>query len=129
VESRHKDFAKGDNRPLLFRWQTYAVSDGKDLRKLDPVAAPITHGPGHLGHARLTAYAGLLTIGKPKPGETVVVAAATGPVGATVGQIAKIKGARAVGIAGGTEKLQFRCPAVRLRCDDRPSRARTGWSA
>jgi NADPH-dependent curcumin reductase CurA len=107
VESRHKDFAKGDIALSYSGWQTHAISDGKDLRKLDPAAAPVTTALGILGMPGFTAYAGLLTIGKPKPGETVVVAAATGPVGATVGQIAKIKGARAVGIAGGAEKCSF----------------------
>ena len=107
VESRHKDFAKGDIVLSYSGWQIYAISDGKDLRKLDPAAAPVTTALGILGMPGFTAYAGLLIIGKPKPGETVVVAAATGPVGATVGQIAKIKGARAVGIAGGAEKCSF----------------------
>jgi NADPH-dependent curcumin reductase CurA len=107
VESRHKDFAKGDIVLSYSGWQTHAISDGKDLRKLDPKAAPVTTALGILGMPGFTAYAGLLTIGKPKPGETVVVAAATGPVGAAVGQIAKIKGARAVGIAGGAEKCSF----------------------
>ncbi|GAB0106914.1 NADP-dependent oxidoreductase [Nocardia sp. JMUB6875] len=86
-------------------WQTHSVEPVASLRKLDPDAAPLTTALGVLGMPGLTAYTGLLTIGQPKPGETVVVAAATGPVGATVGQIAKIKGARAVGIAGGPEKV------------------------
>jgi NADPH-dependent curcumin reductase CurA len=90
-------------------WQTYAVADAASLRKLDPQDAPVTTALGVLGMPGFTAYAGLLTIGQPKPGETVVVAAASGPVGATVGQIARIKGARAVGIAGGAEK----CALVR----------------
>src|SRR5215469_12697397 len=107
VESRHKDYAKGDIVLSYSGWQTHAVSDGRDLRKLDPAAAPVTTALGILGMPGFTAYAGLLTIGKPKPGETVVVAAASGPVGSGVGQIAKIKGARAVGIAGGAEKCKF----------------------
>ncbi|MGV9664698.1 NADP-dependent oxidoreductase [Nocardia niigatensis] len=86
-------------------WQTHSVENARALRKLDPNAAPLTTALGVLGMPGLTAYSGLLTIGQPKPGETVVVAAATGPVGSTVGQIAKIKGARAVGIAGGPEKV------------------------
>lgn len=86
-------------------WQTHSVEWVKYLRKLDPEAAPVTTALGVLGTPGFTAYSGLLTIGQPKPGETVVVAAATGPVGATVGQIAKIKGARAVGIAGGPQKV------------------------
>ncbi|MCU1646999.1 MAG: NADPH-dependent curcumin reductase [Nocardia sp.] len=86
-------------------WQTHSVEQARFLRKLDPAAAPLTTALGVLGMPGFTAYSGLLTIGRPQPGETVVVAAATGPVGATVGQIAKIKGARAVGIAGGPQKV------------------------
>ncbi|WP_245717633.1 NADP-dependent oxidoreductase [Nocardia jejuensis] len=86
-------------------WQTHSVEYVSYLRALDPAAAPITTALGVLGMPGFTAYSGLLTIGRPQPGETVVVAAATGPVGATVGQIAKIQGARAVGIAGGPEKV------------------------
>src|SRR5262249_59568155 len=76
------------------------------LRKLDQAVEPITTGLGVLGMPGFTAYAGLSLIGKPKPGETVVVAAATGPVGSLVGQLAKLAGARAVGIAGGPEKCR-----------------------
>jgi NADPH-dependent curcumin reductase CurA len=77
------------------------------LRKLDPKAAPITTGLGVLGMPGFTAYSGLNIIGKPKAGETVVVAAASGPVGSLVGQLAKMAGARAVGIAGGTDKCHY----------------------
>src|SRR6202048_2251963 len=98
-------------------WRTHAASAGKSLRKLDPGVAPITTGLGVLGMPGFTAYAGLYLIGKPKPGETVVVAAASGPVGSLVGQLAKLAGARAVGIAGGPEKCravvhQFRFDAA-----------------
>ena len=88
-------------------WRTYALSDRADLRKLDPAVAPVTTGLGVLGMPGFTAYGGLRVIGKPKPGETVVVAAASGPVGSLVGQLAKIAGARAVGIAGGPEKCAY----------------------
>lgn len=88
-------------------WQSHAVADAKGLRKLDPAAAPVSTALGVLGMPGFTAYAGLLNIGAPKPGETVVVAAASGAVGSAVGQIAKIKGARAVGIAGGPDKCAF----------------------
>jgi NADPH-dependent curcumin reductase CurA len=77
------------------------------LRKLDPAVAPITTGLGVLGMPGFTAYAGLNLIGKPNPGDTVVVAAASGPVGSLVGQLAKLAGARAVGIAGGSEKCRL----------------------
>jgi NADPH-dependent curcumin reductase CurA len=88
-------------------WQTHAVSNGKGLRKLDPKAAPISYGLGVLGMPGMTAYFGLAEIGKPQAGETLVVAAASGAVGSVVGQIAKLKGARAVGIAGGDEKCRY----------------------
>src|SRR5437588_670555 len=105
--SRHKDFAVGDVVLARAGWQEYAVSDGSGLRKLDPKRAPLSTALGVLGMPGMTAYAGLTIIGQPKAGETVVVAAATGPVGATVGQIAKIKGCRAVGIAGGADKCRY----------------------
>jgi NADPH-dependent curcumin reductase CurA len=87
-------------------WRTHAASAGAALRKLNPGVAPITTGLGVLGMPGFTAYAGLNLIGKPKPGETVVVAAASGPVGSLVGQLAKLSGAKAVGIAGGAEKCR-----------------------
>ena len=107
VDSRHPDFKVGDIVLAYSGWQDYAVSNGAGLRKLDPARAPISTALGVLGMPGMTAYTGLLTIGDPKPGETVVVAAATGPVGATVGQIAKVKGCRAVGIAGGPDKCRY----------------------
>jgi len=78
-------------------WRTHALSDGAGLRKLDPAAAPITTGLGVLGMPGFTAYGGLRVIGKPQPRETVVVAAASGPVGSLVGQLGQLAGARAVG--------------------------------
>src|SRR5204863_9976417 len=80
---------------------------GTPLRKLDPAVAPVTTALGVLGMPGFTAYSGLRAIGKPQAGETVVVAAASGPVGSLVGQLAKLAGARAVGIAGGPEKCAF----------------------
>ena len=88
-------------------WQGYCLSDGTGVMKLDPANAPISTGVGVLGMPGLTAYYGLLKIGEPKSGETVVVAAASGAVGSVVGQIAKIKGCRAVGIAGSPDKCAF----------------------
>ena len=108
VESRHPSYDAGDVVLSYSGWQSYALSDGRGLRKLDPSSAPISTALGVLGMPGFTAYAGLLEIGRPQPGETVVVAAATGPVGSAVGQIARIKGARAVGIAGG----QAKCAAL-----------------
>jgi len=88
-------------------WQTHMLSDGSGLRKLDPAVAPVQTALGVLGMPGMTAYTGLLQIGAPKAGETVVVSAASGAVGSAVGQIAKIKGARAVGIAGGKDKCDY----------------------
>ena len=107
VASKHPDFKRGDVVLGYAGWQDYAVSDGAGLRKLDARRAPVSTALGVLGMPGMTAYAGLLTIGQPKPGETVAVAAATGPVGSLVGQIAKIKGCRAVGIAGGQDKCRY----------------------
>jgi NADPH-dependent curcumin reductase CurA len=88
-------------------WQDYGLSDGRDLLKIDPTLAHPSYALGVLGMPGLTAYVGLLDIGRPRPGETVVVAAATGAVGAVVGQMAKIKGCRVVGVAGGREKCDY----------------------
>ncbi|AMP00756.1 zinc-binding dehydrogenase family protein [Collimonas arenae] len=88
-------------------WQDYALSDGKDLAKLDPKLGKPSYALGLLGMPGFTAYMGLLDIGQPKAGETVVVAAATGAVGSVVGQIAKLKGCRVVGIAGGADKCKY----------------------
>jgi NADPH-dependent curcumin reductase len=107
VASRNARFGVGDIVLAYAGWQDYALSDGAGLRKLDPEAAPLSTALGVLGMPGMTAYCGLLEIGKPKPGETVVVAAASGAVGSAVGQIARIKGARAVGVAGGAAKCRF----------------------
>ena len=88
-------------------WQAYAVSRGAGVRKLDPTAAPLSTALGVLGMPGMTAYVGLLDIGQPKPGETIVVSAAAGAVGSVVGQIAKIRGCRAVGVAGSEAKCEF----------------------
>ncbi|MET0443890.1 MAG: NADP-dependent oxidoreductase [Pseudorhodoplanes sp.] len=107
VASNHPDFTKGDVVLGRTGWRTHLVSDGAGLRKIDPALAPVSTALGVLGMPGMTAYAGLLEVGKPKAGETLVVAAASGPVGSVVGQIAKIKGLRAVGIAGGAEKCRY----------------------
>ncbi|MEZ2408862.1 NADP-dependent oxidoreductase [Bosea sp. RCC_152_1] len=107
LQSRHPDFAEGDIVLSHSGWQSFAIAEGSTLRKLDPTATLISTALGVLGMPGFTAYAGLLTIGQPKTGETVVVAAASGAVGSVVGQIAKIRGARAVGIAGGADKCAF----------------------
>ena len=107
VESRNPHYAVGDIVLGYGGWQQYALSNGAGLRKLDAAAAPVSTALGVLGMPGMTAYVGLLEIGQPKPGETVVVAAASGAVGSVVGQIARIKGCRAVGIAGGADKCRF----------------------
>lgn len=106
VASRSDRRSPGDVVLAYTGWQTHAIADAQATRRLDPNGPPVSTALGVLGMPGFTAYAGLLEIGRPRPGETVVVAAATGPVGSAVGQIARIKGARAVGIAGGPEKVR-----------------------
>jgi NADPH-dependent curcumin reductase CurA len=107
VESRDPNFRPGDFVAAYDGWQEYAASPGKDLRRLDPTAAPITTALGVLGMPGLTAFVGLLDIGQAKAGETIVVSAASGAVGSVVGQLAKVHGCRAVGIAGSDEKCRY----------------------
>lgn len=104
--SRDPNFAAGDYVLAHGGWQDYAVQPGKTLRKLDPAAAPISTAVHVLGMTGFTAYVGLDEIGKPQAGETVVVSAAAGAVGQVVGQIAKIRGARVVGVAGAEDKCR-----------------------
>lgn len=106
VESRNPRYKVGDTVLSNVGWQDYAVSDGADLTPLGDLPQP-SLALGVLGMPGFTAYVGLLDIGEPKAGETVVVAAATGAVGSVVGQLAKLKGARVVGIAGGAEKCRY----------------------
>lgn len=106
LQSRYDGLSEGDWVLSYSGWQTYAIEQGRQVRRIDHDHAPVTTALGVLGMPGMTAYWGLLEIGRPQPGETVVVAAATGPVGSAVGQIARIKGARAVGIAGGPEKCR-----------------------
>jgi NADPH-dependent curcumin reductase CurA len=105
--SNHLGFKPGDAVQGLFGVQQYAISDGKGVVKVDPALAPLERWIGGLGMPGWTAYFGLLEVGKPKLGETVVVSAASGAVGSVVGQIAKLKGCRAVGIAGGPAKCRY----------------------
>jgi NADPH-dependent curcumin reductase CurA len=107
VESNNPGFKKGDQVLGYYGWQLYGVSDGRELQKVDSKLAPLSAYLGALGMPGLTAWFGLIDIGAPKPGETVVVSAAAGAVGSVVGQIAKIKGCRAVGIAGGKAKCDL----------------------
>lgn len=105
--SKLPGFAAGDWVLSQNGWQEYAISDGSGVSNLGARPAKPSYALGVLGMPGFTAYMGLLDIGQPKPGETVVVAAATGAVGSVVGQIAKLKGCRVVGIAGGPEKCRY----------------------
>ena len=107
LESRHPTFKPGDTVSGGFGVQEYTVSDGKGVVKVDTRLAPLPVYLGTLGMPGMTAYFGLLDIGKPQPGQTVVVSGAAGAVGTVVGQIAKIKGCRVVGIAGGRDKCDW----------------------
>lgn len=107
IESRADDLSEGDVVIGNLGWQLYNVANAAEVRKIDPTIAPISTYLGVLGMPGLTAYFGLLDIGQPKEGETVVISGAAGAVGMIVGQIAKIKGAHVVGIAGSDEKIDY----------------------
>ncbi|MBV8205368.1 MAG: NADP-dependent oxidoreductase [Acidobacteria bacterium] len=107
VASKHPKFAVGDHVSGMPGAQEYAISDGNGFFHVDPRAAPLPVHLSALGMPGMTAYFGLLDTGQPKPGETVVVSAAAGAVGAVAGQIAKIKNCRVVGIAGGEQKCRY----------------------
>lgn len=107
IASNNPAFEVGDHVNGLLGVQEYAYSNGQGLTKVDPKAAPLPVYLGALGMPGLTAYFGLLDVGQPKAGDTVVVSGAAGAVGAVVGQIAKIKGARVIGIAGGADKCRY----------------------
>jgi len=107
VDSRHPGFHKGDKVLTQLGWQSHGVAKGPELTIVDATHVPASYYLGILGMPGLTAWFGLLELAKPKAGETVVVSAATGAVGSVVGQLAKAKGCRAVGIAGGREKCDY----------------------
>jgi NADPH-dependent curcumin reductase len=107
VKSNLPRYKAGDIVVAGTGWQEYSLSDGEGVQTVDPALGPISYALGVLGMPGLTAYTGLLNIGKPQPGETLVVAAASGAVGSVVGQIAKVKGCRVIGIAGGEQKCRF----------------------
>ena len=110
--SRHPRFSTGGIVFGYTGWQQFSLSDGRSLRIVDPNLAPISTALGILGMPGLTAYVGLLDIDQPKEGETVVVSAATGAVGSLVGQIAKLRGCRVVGVAGAPEKCRYAVDAL-----------------
>jgi NADPH-dependent curcumin reductase CurA len=107
VKSRHPKFREGDYVAEYAGWQSYAVSNGAGVAKLDPAQAPLSAALSVLGMPGMTAWWGLVKIGQPKAGETVVVSAASGAVGSVVGQLARLRGCRAVGIAGGKDKCDY----------------------
>lgn len=107
VESNNPKFSNGQWVLAYTGWQTYGLSDGRDLMPLGDNPTTPSFALGIMGMPGFTAYMGLLDIGQPKTGDTLVVAAATGPVGATVGQIGKLKGCYVVGVAGGEEKCRY----------------------
>ncbi len=107
IASQHPDYRVGDHVVGMTGVQQYCVTDGTGYVKVDPALMPLPKYLGVLGMPGYTAYFGLIKVGQPKAGETVLVSGAAGAVGSVVGQIAKIKGCRAVGIAGGSEKCQY----------------------
>ena len=107
VESRHSGYKKGEMIVVHRGWQLYSVSNGEGARKVEDRSIPLSAYLGVVGMPGETAYIGLLDIGQPKAGETVAVSAASGAVGSAVGQIAKLKGCRVVGIAGGADKCRY----------------------
>lgn len=107
IESRDPNFASGDKVLTQLGWQSYGVANGADIRKIDARRVPASCYLGVLGMPGIAAWFGLFEIGQPKAGETVVVSAASGAVGSVVGQLAKLKGCRVVGIAGGTAKCDY----------------------
>ncbi len=106
VSSRHEGFSPGDRVAGVLGWQRFATVQGKNLEKL-PSGVPLTLAMGPLGMTGLSAYFGLLDVGQPKSGDTVLVSGGAGAVGSVVGQIARIKGCRAVGIAGSDDKCRW----------------------
>jgi hypothetical protein len=107
IDSNHPDYAVGEHLYGVFGVQRYAVSDGSGVTRVDTTLAPAPVHLGALGLSGLTAYFGLLDVGRPEPGQTVAVSGAAGSVGSIVGQIARIKGCRAIGIAGGSDKCRW----------------------
>jgi len=109
IASNHPDFEVGDAVTGFYGWREHFVTSGSEVTHVDPDLAPLSTYLGTLGMPGMTAYVGLLDIGRPEPGQTVFVSAASGAVGSIVGQIARIKGCRVVGSAGSDEKVAWLC--------------------
>ncbi len=107
MESQHPDFAAGEYVTVRNGWQQYGLSTGQGVRKIDAAVAPVSSALGVLGMPGLTGWAGTVYLGEPRPGQTFVVSACTGPVGSTAGQVARHMGARVVGIAGSQDKCDY----------------------
>ena len=107
MDSRNPDYRSGEYVAVRNGWQQYALSSGQGVRRIDPAWGPVSTALGVLGMPGLTGYAGTVYLGEPRPGQTFVVSACTGPVGSTAGQVARHMGARVVGIAGSDEKCQY----------------------
>jgi NADPH-dependent curcumin reductase CurA len=107
LESRHPEYRSGEYVVVRNGWQQYALSSGQSVRRLNPDHAPISAALGVLGLAGLAGYTGLIYLAEPRPGQTVLVSDATGPAGCTAGQVARLIGARAVGVAGSPEMCEY----------------------
>ncbi|MFO1427831.1 MAG: NADP-dependent oxidoreductase [Steroidobacteraceae bacterium] len=107
MDSRHPEFRAGEYVAVRNGWQQYALSSGQGVRRIDPAVAPVSTALGVLGMPGLTGWAGTVYLGEPRPGQTFVVSACTGPVGSTAGQVARHRGARVVGIAGSADKCDY----------------------
>jgi len=107
LESRHPDYRPGEYVVVRNGWQQFALSSGQGVRRLDPDRAPVSTALGVLGMPGLAGYCGLIYLGEPRPGQTVLVSGATGPAGCTAGQAARIVGARSVGVAGSAQKCEY----------------------